>query len=304
MVPALTSVCPGAYPVRLIMTFSQGRPHGTPYRRVRLRDFVAARRGFNRSCGRRSALQSPCGMRRAVSLALQQLHLGMHQVAEHRGLGAGGVATLDAAEDGAVVVDRQQLLLGELGAAAQDREDRAEHVLPETLHHADDPFVVRRARDAQVKHAIRLQHLPMRALAVPFEQLHRLRELGQLGLGARTSAASAATAGSSSRRALITSNALGPASTGSRARRCAFPRAHIGAGADAHLDQAGDLQRDQGFAHGRTADAETVRKVAFGRQARADANLPASIRSRDPVGDLLIKRGVLGLDRHQSLRDS
>ncbi len=72
-----------------------------------------------------------------------------------------------------------------------------------------------------------------------------------------------------------------------------------GAGAHPHLDEAGDFQRDHGFAHGGTADAEQPCEVALRRQPVARLELAARDEVSDLTGDLFVKSLRRdGLKRH------
>ncbi len=81
-------------------------------------------------------------------------------------------------------------------------------------------------------------------------------------------AASAAISPSTSLRASSSSNGPGPC-IGARRLARRGRRGDENAGADAHLDQAADLQRDDRFAHRRAADAERCGELALRRQPRA-----------------------------------
>ena len=83
-------------------------------------------------------------------------------------------------------------------------------------------------------------------------------------------AASAATSPSIIARAARRSKGPAPpSSTGAAPASRLRADARIGdedAGADAHFDAAGQLERDDGFAHGRAGDAEQHRELALGRK--------------------------------------
>nr|WP_323378222.1 hypothetical protein [Skermanella mucosa] len=73
--------------------------------------------------------------------------------------------------------------------------------------------------------------------------------------------------------------------------------ADVGAGPGPNLDEAGDLQRDHGFAHRRAADAELAREVAFGGQAVARRELAPPDQVAELAGDLLVQPlRLYGLD--------
>ena len=97
----------------------------------------------------------------------------------------------------------------------------------------------------------------MRAVPVALEP-PRPSQIARLSASVAEIAACAATGGSimPARRSARTRSVRHPRSACRSARRFARTRAHIGAGAGAHLDQSDDLQRDQRFAHGRAADVE------------------------------------------------
>ncbi len=72
-----------------------------------------------------------------------------------------------------------------------------------------------------------------------------------------------------------------------------------GAGADPHLDQAGDLERDHRLAHGRAAHAQQPGEVTLRRQPVARLELAPRHQVGDLAGDLLIKSLRRdGLKRH------
>jgi hypothetical protein len=64
------------------------------------------------------------------------------------------------------------------------------------------------------------------------------------------------------------------------AARCERRRLHVHAGADAHLDPALDLQRDERLAHRGAAHAQLLGQVALGRQARAGGELALADQRR------------------------
>ncbi len=73
----------------------------------------------------------------------------------------------------------------------------------------------------------------------------------------------------------------------------------VDAGADAHLDQSFDFQRNQRFAHRRPRHAQLLREVALGRQARARGKLSGADQRSNLVGDLAIEpAGLDALERH------
>jgi hypothetical protein len=94
-------------------------------------------------------------------------------------------------------------------------------------------------------------------------------------------AASAAISPSTSLRASSSSNGPGPSSRRRLARHGAGRDEN--AGTDAHLNQAADLQRDDGFAHRCAAYAERCGELALGGQPRPRQELAA----RDQLSDLL-----------------
>ncbi|MEY9451860.1 hypothetical protein ABIG07_000808 [Bradyrhizobium ottawaense] len=74
---------------------------------------------------------------------------------------------------------------------------------------------------------------------------------------------------------------------------------HIDAGADADAQASLDLERNQGFAHGRPGHLELLGELALGRQAAADRVLAAVDQASQLIGDLAIEPSRLhSFQRH------
>jgi hypothetical protein len=70
-------------------------------------------------------------------------------------------------------------------------------------------------------------------------------------------------------------------------------------GADPHLDQPGDFERNDRFAHRRARDSQKRCQLPLGRQPRAPRELARLDEAGDLFGDLAIETaGLDGLKRH------
>ena len=125
-------------------------------------------------------------------------------------------------------------------------------LVPERPHGKRQRAVAARLGDLQVEATVVIER-HHRAAPIALHRGERGLHLSDLCRTRRCCAASAAHSDSSSRRAAISSN--GPESGGSAAsaRAACLPLHHVDTGADADLDIALDLERDQCFAHRRPA---------------------------------------------------
>ncbi len=78
-------------------------------------------------------------------------------------------------------------------------------------------------------------------------------------------------------------------------------RHHVDAGADADLEAALDLERDQGFADGGARHAQRLGQLAFGRQPAADGIFAAVNALPQLIGNLLVETARLCRCKRQAI---
>src|SRR5438552_11696130 len=219
------------------------------------------------------------------------------EVPLHRGPGSGRLTRSDRVYDRAMLGKRRIPQLLRVIMVLELLIQWAGPLFPEHLYDLNQRAVARAFRDAQMKQAVRV-HRGRRDFHLLLHHLQRFLHRRELRLFCRAGG---------ERRAF---------SFDDRARAEQFERTgerlmlrtavavargieHVDAGADANLDQALDLQRNQTFANRRPGHPELTRQIPLRRQARSRRKLARAYQRSDLVGDLPIEpAGLDTLNRH------